>query len=77
MICAGSLVFSFVMCNNTYMLRYDKSDLPQYRFAEIIVQKEDATLLNYGFLDEMIEVQNEYIQEGRVDYVVTKKKELE
>lgn len=28
-----------------------KEDLVQYQFAEIINQKPDATLLNYGFLD--------------------------
>ena len=100
-ICVGSLVFTFVMCNNTYMLHYNKSDLPQYQFAEIISQKEDATLLNYGFLDggfytttgiipnckffcqlniqldEIMEMQDEYVQEGWVDYVVTRQKELE
>lgn len=100
MVCTGSLIFTFFMCNNTYMLHYNKSDLPQYQFAEIISQKEDATLLNYGFLDggfytttgiipnckffcelnieldEMVEMQDAYIQEGRVDYVVTTQKEL-
>jgi hypothetical protein len=33
------------------MLKYEKGDLPQYKFAEIINQKENATVLNYGFLD--------------------------
>ena len=47
------LVFlmSFPMGNNTYLLEYEKEDMPQYKFAEIINAKEDATLLNYGFLD--------------------------
>ncbi len=44
-------IYSFYNCDNTYLLEYEKSDLPQYQFAEIINQKEDATLLNYGFLD--------------------------
>jgi hypothetical protein len=30
---------------------YRREDLPQYRFAEIISQSEDPSLLNYGFLD--------------------------
>ncbi len=36
---------------NTYLLGTDRKDLPQYRFAEIIRQSEDRSLLNYGFLD--------------------------
>lgn len=39
------------LSENTYLMKYEKEDLPQYQFAEIINQKEDATLLNYGFLD--------------------------
>ena len=46
-----SFLMSFPMGNNTYMLEYEKEDLPQYRFAEIINAEENATLLNYGFLD--------------------------
>ena len=29
-ICAGSVIFAFIMCSNTYLLKYRKSDLPQY-----------------------------------------------
>lgn len=36
---------------NTYLMRVKKEDMPAYRFAEIIRQSEDRTLLNYGFLD--------------------------
>lgn len=36
---------------NTYLMQVQKEDMPQYRFAEIIRQSEDQTLLNYGFLD--------------------------
>ena len=39
------------MGNNTYLMKYEKEDMPQYKFAEIINSKEDASLLNYGFLD--------------------------
>ena len=36
---------------NTYLLAYEKEDLPQYQFAETIRETPGATLLNYGFLD--------------------------
>ncbi len=49
------LVISGFVClekgRNVYLMAYDKEDMPQYQFAEIINQKENATLLNYGFLD--------------------------
>ncbi|MFZ5975501.1 MAG: hypothetical protein ACOYU3_08850 [Bacillota bacterium] len=37
--------------HNTYMLNWKKSDLVQYKFAEIINETPNATLLNYGGLD--------------------------
>ena len=36
---------------NSEMLRYRKTDLPQYQFAGTIAETEDATLFNYGALD--------------------------
>lgn len=36
---------------NTYLMKYDKSDLPQYKFAEIMAAERSPTLLNYGFID--------------------------
>lgn len=48
---AGLLVFSYKASPNTYLMAYEKEDMPQYQFAEIIRQKENATLFNYGFLD--------------------------
>ena len=48
---AASLLFAFAMCDNTYLLKYKKSDMPQYQFAQIIRQKENPTLLNWGYLD--------------------------
>ena len=36
---------------NTYLMSVEKEELPPYRFAEIIRQSEDRSLLNYGFLD--------------------------
>ena len=100
-VCALSIVFAFVMCGNTYLLRYDKSDMPQYKFAEIISKTDNATLLNYGFLDggfytatgivpnckffcnlnikldEIMETQNEFIKNGKVDFIVTSNSKLE
>ncbi len=50
-LCVCCVAFSFINGNYTTYLKYDKSDYPQIKFAEIINQKQDATLLNYGFLD--------------------------
>jgi len=36
---------------NTYLMDYEKEDMPAYKFAEIINKVEDAKILNYGFLD--------------------------
>ena len=36
---------------NTYLMKVPKEDMPQYRFAKIIRQNDDRSLLNYGFLD--------------------------
>lgn len=48
---AACLVPAYKYSKNTYLMEYDKEDLPQYKFAEIINQTEDATVLNFGFLD--------------------------
>lgn len=96
-----SLVYAFIQCDNTYLLNYDRSDLPQYEFAKIISKSENATLLNYGFLDggfytttgiipncrffcnlnieldEIMQTQNRFIKEDKVDFVVTRDAELE
>jgi len=45
------LTGTFILSPNTYLMKYEKSDLPQYRFAEIINETDSPTLLNYGFLD--------------------------
>lgn len=54
-ICALLLALSATLCffcsPNTYFLSYEKEDLPQYQFAEVVCQKENPTLLNYGFMD--------------------------
>ena len=36
---------------NLYLTKYEKEDTVQYRFAKTIQTVENATLLNYGFLD--------------------------
>ena len=44
-------VISYFVSDNTYLIGEKRENLPQYQFAEIIHQKEDATILNYNFLD--------------------------
>lgn len=46
-----SLAFAFFRSPNTDFILTPKEQLVQYQFANIINQKEQATLLNYGFLD--------------------------
>lgn len=41
----------FCTSSNVSLLRLKKSDYPQFQFAKVINEKENATLLNYGFLD--------------------------
>lgn len=42
---------AFILSPNTYLMRYKKDRLPQYRFAKLINETENPSLLNYGFLD--------------------------
>ena len=46
-----SLLTSFLWSPNVYMMKYSKSDMPQYKFADTISQTENATILNFRFLD--------------------------
>ncbi len=95
-----SVFAAYSASDNTYMLKYEKNDLPQYQFAEIINKQENPTLLNYGFLDggyytttriipsckyfcllniplkEMYDTQNNYIEDGLVEFVVTRDMQL-
>lgn len=48
---ALSAVYIVLNSTNTYLLFANKEDMPQYKFAKIIQQSDDASLLNYGFLD--------------------------
>lgn len=45
------MIFCLHHSGNVYLMNYPKENMPQYRFAEIINETEDATLLNFGFLD--------------------------
>lgn len=87
---------SYDRSGNTYLMDYEKADMPAYRFAETINKVENAKILNYGFLDggfyyaadvlpnceffctlninapDMWETQREYIQRGKVDFVITR-----
>lgn len=47
----ASSLYSLLFNNNIFMLRLNKNDLVQYKYASIINQSKDATLLNYGSLD--------------------------
>ena len=42
---------AYKVSGNTYLMHIAKEDMPQYRFAEIIRQCDDRSMLNYGFLD--------------------------
>lgn len=46
-----SLIMTYILCGNTKMIKLKKEDYAQHRFAKIIRQSSDKTLLNYGFLD--------------------------
>lgn len=47
----GGPFIGLCLSSNAYLMKYEKKDMPQYRFAAIIRESEDRTLLNYGFLD--------------------------
>lgn len=47
----GSLGYTLRFQRNTYMLNWDRDSLVQYRYAAIMQQTENPTLLNYGFQD--------------------------
>lgn len=50
-ICVICGSISFFVSPNTYMLKYKKMDLAQYKFADIINESQNPTILNYGFMD--------------------------
>ena len=88
-------VMTAVPLNSSTDLMFKKKDeLVQYRFAKIINETQDATLLNYGCLDfgvytaaniipsckyfcglnipldDIKNTQDEWVKEGKVDYIV-------
>ena len=96
-----SAAFMFLLSPNTYMLKYKKDDLPQFKFNKIISKTQSPTMLNYGFLDggfytvsdimptckyfcklnipyeEMEKTQDQFVENGLIDYVVTAGKQLD
>ena len=48
---AGCLVAGYRQSGNVYLMAYEKEDMPQYRFAQLLREDPEATLLNLGFLD--------------------------
>ncbi len=47
----AAMIIVFTNCTNLYMLEYKKEDLPQYRFAAVMDRYDNASMLNYRFLD--------------------------
>lgn len=45
------LVSTYFISPNTFFMKQKKEDLVQYKFKKIIMQKENPTILNYGYLD--------------------------
>lgn len=94
-------VVSWRNSGNVYLMSYQKQDMPQYQFAQIINTVEDATVLNYGFLDggfyfasdtvpscrffctlnipisEMWDEHKDAIENGEVDFIITRDSTLE
>jgi hypothetical protein len=48
---AGTFLYTLRFQRNTYMLKWERADMVQYRFAAIIQESPNPTLLNYGFQD--------------------------
>lgn len=48
---AGCGIGAYRNSGNVYLMAYAREDMPAYRFAAIIDQEEDPSLLNTGFLD--------------------------
>lgn len=63
-----SVGLSFFLSENTYLLQYEKEELPQYKFAKIIHSIEDAQVLNYRFLDGGFYFAAEIVPENKYFY---------
>ena len=46
-----SLIASYYISGNTKFIGKDKNEYAVYKFKDIIMQEENPTLLNYGWLD--------------------------
>jgi hypothetical protein len=46
-----SIAYTSRFNRNVYMLDWEKSEMVQFKFAELIHQSDETTLLNYGFQD--------------------------
>ena len=44
-------LLAYYLTPNKYLIGTDKMEMPQYKFKEIILQDDNPTILNYGFLD--------------------------
>lgn len=44
-------VEGYYLSSNTYLLKVEREEMPQYRFKTLIEASDDESLLNYGFLD--------------------------
>jgi hypothetical protein len=64
---ASLLLIVYVVGTSNVLPYYgkDKAEYPQYIFADIINEKEDATLLNYGFIDAGFYLASGYEPENR------------
>ncbi|MCD8248952.1 MAG: hypothetical protein LUC60_03730 [Lachnospiraceae bacterium] len=51
LVCVVCLIFAYTTASGTYLMQYELSEMPQYKFAKIMEETEDATLLNYNFMD--------------------------
>ncbi len=45
------LIFTYFLSPNTFLIGMSKEKIVPYQFKDIILQKENPTILNYGVLD--------------------------
>ena len=45
------IVLTYFVSPNTYLMKVKKENMVQYKFRDIIMKKENPTILNYGYLD--------------------------
>ena len=101
------VILSLLLCispyfisGNTYLMKYKKTELPQYKFAKIMKDADSKTMLYFGYLDngfyytsqltptckyfcglniplqDLKDTQTEYVEDGKVDFVITDNKTL-